>query len=85
MNDLLIEMCLVFHNLRRQITLLLKSWVNPGSPGHRSQFTLQHTEAYRVTRAQEPGHPPTASLGPAPVRPVTVTGQTSDHRFTPFW
>jgi hypothetical protein len=78
-------MCWVSHNLWRQITLFLESWVNPGSPGHRSRVTLQHTEAYRVTRAQVTGHPPTASLGPTPVRPVHVTGQTSsDHSFGDF-
>jgi hypothetical protein len=60
-NDLLIEMCWVSHNLWRQITLFLESWVNPGSPDHRGRVTLQHTEAYQVTRAQVPGHLPKCS------------------------
>jgi hypothetical protein len=82
-NDLLIEMCWVSHNLWRQITLFLESWVNPGSPGHRGQVTLQHTEAYRVTRAQVPGYPPIVSLGRhrsdrclSPVRPVTASAHS---------
>jgi hypothetical protein len=57
-NDLLIEMCLVSHYLWRQITHFLESWVTPGLPGHRGRVTLQHTDAYRVTRTQVSGHPP---------------------------
>jgi hypothetical protein len=54
-------MCWVPHNLWRQITLFLESWVNSGSPDHRGRVTLQHTEAYQVTRAHVPGHPPKCS------------------------
>jgi hypothetical protein len=71
----------------RQTTLFLESWVNPGSLGHRGRVTLQHTEAYRVIRAQMPGHPTNCLTGRhrsdwclSPVRPVT----SSAHLFGDF-
>jgi hypothetical protein len=54
----LLEVTLIKNLLWHQITLFLEGWVTPGSPGHRGRVTLQHTEAYRVTRAQVLGHPP---------------------------
>jgi hypothetical protein len=71
-NDLLIEMCLVSHNLRRQITLLLEGLYNPESPCHGSRVTLQHTEAYRVTRSLVSGHP--AAYRGVPGHPGTRAG-----------
>jgi hypothetical protein len=80
--DVLIEVYWVSHNLWLQITIFLESLVNPGSPGHWGRVTLQHTEAYWVTRAQVLGHPPAASLGQhrsdrclSPVRSVTTSLQ----------
>jgi hypothetical protein len=77
---LIIDMCLASHNLWRQITLHLEGLDNPGSPGHSCRVTLQHTEAYRVTRAPVPGHPPKlhwlrwhrSDRCLSPVRPVTT-------------
>jgi hypothetical protein len=62
-------MCLVSHNLQCQIILLLEGLDNPGSPCHMSRVTLQHTEAYRVTRSLVPGHPPKRTC-------CVYTGQT---------
>jgi hypothetical protein len=62
-NDLLIEMCWVSHDLQRQITIFHQSWVNLGLPVHWCRVTLQQTEAYRFTWAQVPAHLPTTSLG----------------------
>jgi hypothetical protein len=72
MSDLIIDMCLASHNLQRQTTLLLDDLGNLGSPGHSCRVTLQHTEAYRVTRALVPGHP--AARRGVPGHPGTRAG-----------